>query len=163
MKQWCCSRAWPGIVAVIAAMVTAGCGGSDDLPRQPISGKVSFDGEPLTKAWIQFRPVDGGGNTTSAAMIEAGSYSIPRSQGLVPGTYRVAITKLEEPASGDTKTEPAPQRSATAKSQRQKKAGVGSFGFAKQLIPAQYNLKSKLEAKVQEGQTNAFDFTLTSK
>src|SRR4051812_8281041 len=70
-----------------------GCIGGDGLPRQEVSGKVTFDGQPLADGSIQFQPdptiptpaVPGG------AVIEAGAYRISRQEGLVPGSYKVMI------------------------------------------------------------------------
>jgi hypothetical protein len=155
----------PGFLAmaiVPLTIVMAGCGESDDLPRQPVSGHVTFNGEPLAKAWIQFRPEGTGGITASGAMIQDGSYAVPRSEGLVPGNYRVLITKSEEPSASAIPPEAAEVPNGTSKTTKLKK-GMSPFRFAKELIPAQYNMRTELKAKVEDGDTNAFDFTLTSK
>lgn len=161
MNRFICVGPMPLAVVVATLMGAAGgCESSDELPRQPVSGHVTLDGEPVTKAWIQFRPEGTGGITASGAMIEDGSYSVPRSEGLIPGNYQVIITKAEAPDAAATATAPVPNGPAGAV--KLKKA-TSPFGFAKQLIPAQYNVKSTLTAKVVEGQTNSFDFPLTSK
>jgi hypothetical protein len=146
----------------VAAVAMAGCGASDDLPRLPISGRVTYDGEPLTKAWIQFRPEGNGGVTASGAMIEDGAYSIPRGDGLIPGNYRVAITKAEEPEGDANKPEVASAPKESTKTLKLKK-GMSPFGFAKQLIPDKYNTKTRLTANVLADGPTAFDFTLNSK
>src|SRR5262249_32721442 len=79
---------------LLTALVRAGCGGApDDLPRQPVYGRVRLNGEPLAQGTIQFQP-DGGPRAAAisgGALIQDGSYSIPRDQGLVPGHYKVSI------------------------------------------------------------------------
>ena len=163
--MWCPTRidiAFLAATGAAMAAALAGCGDSDDLPRQPVSGRVTFDGQPLTKAWIQFRPAGNAGITASGAMIENGGYAIPRSDGLIPGNYQVIITKAEEPDSSAGKPE-APAAPKASKKTLKLQKGFSPFGFAKQLIPAQYNVKTQLTAKVEEGQTKDFDFDLNSK
>ena len=48
---------------VCAALgVAVGCSGSDDgLPREPVSGTVTFDGKPLATGTISFMPTKGSG------------------------------------------------------------------------------------------------------
>jgi hypothetical protein len=148
--------------AASLAIAAVGCDSSDGLPRQPVSGRVTLDGEPLTKAWIQFRPDGRGGITAAGAMIDNGSYTVPRGDGLIPGDYRVVITKAEEPDAAAVAPEPAPGPKSKGKTAKLIKA-VSPLGFAKQLIPAQYNVQTKLTAKVVDGQANNFDFPLSSK
>lgn len=156
----------PGILRAATALALAaaasGCGESDGLPRQRVSGSVTLDGESLSGAWIEFRPDGAGSVTASGATIEGGRYDIPRHEGLVPGPYRVSISKAAPPDGDGT----APAVAVPKSRQRtgtKAAAARGPFGFAKQLIPARYNVKSELTAKVEEGKPNAFDFTLTSK
>ncbi len=152
------------VIAALGMVVAGGCGSGDDLPRLPISGRVTFDGEPLSGAWIEFRPKGGADVTTLGAMIDEGRFSVSRSDGLVPGDYRVTISKAEAPDAGGAmvKSEPLPKGKVT-KAMKLKKAAPNPFGFAKQLIPEQYNRKSQLVAKVEEGKANDFEFALTSK
>ncbi len=98
-------------------------------------------------------------------MIEVdGGYaeSFARSDGLVPGNYRVTIIKVEGPDGGASKPEVASVPKGSTRLLKVEK-GKSPFGFARQLIPEQYNAKSTLTAKVEEGGANAFDFPLSSK
>lgn len=141
-----------GRSAVLAACLTAavaasGCssGSDDELPREAISGTVTFDGQPLERGSITFLP-EGQLPTQGGAPIADGQYSIAQNEGLVPGNYHVAITSPlgEGEKSKDTVTN-APGMPAKA---------------PKDLIPAQYNTKSTLKAEVKAGASNSFDFTL---
>lgn len=77
------------IVFIAAAfLATAGCGGS----ATAVSGKVTYNGEPVEMGTISFRPADGKGQVY-AARITDGSYSIPDAQ---PGSRVVAIRGVKK-------------------------------------------------------------------
>jgi hypothetical protein len=163
MRRWSETPFIPPAAIILALAIAAtGCGGSDGLPRQHVSGSVTLDSEPLSGAWIEFRPEGPSAVTASGATIEGGRYDISRTDGLVPGSYRVSITKAGPPEGAGAPPAGAPPASGQRPGTK-KAAAPGPFGFAKQLIPARYNTKSELTAKVEEGQANAFDFTLNSK
>lgn len=158
-------------IPAVLAVGAAGCGGGDGLPRQSVSGDVTFDGKPLDKAWIEFQPAGGEGVTTAAAMINGGSYYVPRADGLIPGTYRVSISKVEAPEEDEPEPEPEPKSRSSnpsalkkgVKAAKLRRLMVELPRFAKQLIPDRYNTKSKLTLEVKPDQTNDFDFELTTK
>ena len=138
------------ILAAVALAGPIGCGGPEDnLPRQAVSGKVSFERQPVVKGSIQFIPTSQDQATGAGAMIDGGSYSIARAQGPVPGRYRVLINA------------PDPE-SALAAGARGKAEllGNGPVRITKDLIPKEYNLATKLTAEVKPGQANTFDFDL---
>jgi hypothetical protein len=132
-------------LALTAAML-AGCGGDpvDALPREAVSGQVTFEGKPLAAGLIQFQPT-GQEATAGSAAVAAGRYAIRKDEGLVPGKYRVAITTPVAEAGpspalpGDEKPPP------------------------REPIPARYNAKSTLSADVTKGGPNTFDFDLKGK
>ena len=129
-------------LAVLAA-AAAGCGGGDGLPRQSVSGKVTFGGQPLEKGTIQFVPDDPNMKdpTSGGAPILDGSYAIGSEMGLVPGKYKVSISS---PTGGAAQGDAPGSASA----------------MPKELIPSQYNTASTLSADVKAGQSNTFDFPL---
>ena len=144
-------RMRPRYVCVMTSLLlaAAGCGGSDGLDRQAVTGTVSLDGAPLKEGQIQFFPA---ANTKEAiatgARITGGTFSIPRADGPIPGTYTVQIT-----ASGG---EQAPPEGSDGM------PGTGPK-HDKELIPAKYNAQTTLKADVKSGEANKFDFPLTSK
>jgi len=137
-------------LSLVMILAFAGCGGGDGLDRQPITGQVVFDGQPLKEGEILFFPTSATGKDAVAtgAHISGGSYSITRENGPIPGNYKVQIT-----AAGGAQAPPA---NADAM------PGTGPI-HAKELIPAKYNVQSTLTADVKSGETNKFDFTLSSK
>jgi hypothetical protein len=145
----------PLVAAGLALLVAAGgCGGGsgDSLPRHAVYGKVTLDGKPLEQGVISFTPdAQGASPVTGGGVISAGSYSIPRDQGLTPGKYKVAITASDAPialAAGEAPGAP-PRAKTKAKPEP--------------VIPAKYNAKSTLEREVKADGSNTFDFELTSK
>jgi hypothetical protein len=134
--------------AWLSLVLLTGCGGStDNLPRQAVSGTVTLDGKPLERGTISFQP-DSGLPTAAAVAITAGSYSMARAQGLVPGAYKVLISSTPpaqvtiDPATGM----PPPPGKPTPP--------------PKELLAAKYNASSTLSAEVKEGTANRFDFAL---
>jgi hypothetical protein len=132
----------------LVSVVLAGCGSpGDNLPREPVSGTVTLDGKPLERGTISFQP-DSALPTAAAVPITAGSYSMARAEGLVPGTYRVLISSTPpavvtiDPTTGM----PPPPGKPTPP--------------PKELLPAKYNASSTLSAEVKAGAANRFDFAL---
>jgi hypothetical protein len=76
-------------------------------------------------------------------LIAAGAYRIGRTQGLVPGTYKVMIFShgSKEPAAATA--DPGPQAVPPP-----------------ELIPARYNLATTLKADVAKDRPNVFKFDL---
>src|SRR5262249_46607926 len=105
------------ILLIGLAAPLSGCGGGDTLPRQEISGKVSFEGQPLADGSIQFQPDPSieGPSVPGGALITAGVYRISREEGLVPGTYKVMIFSHGDAPGADAaapgaQTGPPPER-----------------------------------------------------
>jgi hypothetical protein len=138
----------PTVLLVVAGFVTTGCNdGGDELPRERVSGTVTLGGRPLTDGTIAFMPTDPGApGTGSLASIVDGAYAISRDKGLVAGPYRVTISRTVEGA-----------KPANAQ------PGDGDAPVIKELIPAKYNSKTKLQADVTKGGENLFNFTLDEK
>jgi hypothetical protein len=135
------------ILGLVLAMGLSGCGGSsDNLPREAVSGSVTLGGQPLAKGTIVFAPTSDKLPTNATTGIVDGKYSIPRYEGLVPGSYKVAISSINE----------MPE----TKSPHGAPGKVGPP--AKNLVPRQYNIASSLTKEVKGGETNTFDFELSN-
>jgi len=97
--------------------------------------------------------------------ISGGAYSIPKTQGLVAGSYKVSIL-------GRDTTEPvekfgdmpgvAGRRQAEAADKKHRAELLKAGGSASQPIPSQYNTATTLTAEVKDGGSNSFDFDLSS-
>ncbi len=136
---------WLGAVLVtcVGMAIAGGCGPANPEGRLPISGNVTFQGQPLDQGTIRFTPLEGQSDVGSGAMIQNGSYSLEAHQGLPPGKYRVWISSTEQ-TGGPVEEMPGMAEEAP-----------------KERIPSQYNDQSTLEAEVTAGGDNKFDFDLT--
>jgi hypothetical protein len=89
------SSAWR-LPAAVAALLCLGCGGSGP-GLVPISGKVTLNGVPLEGATVVFVPDPSNreGLTSTSVSDAEGGYeaSTEGRSGLVPGKYKVIVTK----------------------------------------------------------------------
>lgn len=123
-------------------LLAVGCGKTDPLNRQAVSGKITLNGEPLKAGTIEFAPVENG--TSSGASISQGEYSIPQPKGLPVGEYIVRI-------------------SATNAEEQPIEVPGESNKIAKELIPNTYNTKSTLRFRVEDNTDNVFDLNVETK
>lgn len=134
---------WPWYVALLLAIALSGCGKSDPLGRQAVSGVVTLDGQPLEQGAITFLPQEKKA-TSGGAVITNGKYAVPREQGLAPGKYKITITASK---GGAVSSGEAP----------------GMPVAAVELIPAEYNTKSDKTVDVTAQGPNAFNFDIVTK
>jgi hypothetical protein len=130
-------------------MVPIGCGSDDGLPRQPVSGAVTLDGQPLECGMITFIPAApgdagiGGLDKVVTAEVVDGRYSLTRADGPVPGPHRVEI-HARKSTGRKVKDPDDPQKIVDER---------------REAVPSRYNARSELAAEIREG-GNALDFTL---
>jgi hypothetical protein len=120
--------------------IMIGCGGSGG--RMAVNGEITLKGKPLDEGVIEFVSDSG----KSGATISKGKYEIPAMQGLLPGTYKVLIT------SGDGRT-PADSPDGLP-------GPTGANIVSKDMIPPEYNTKTKQEITVKSSAPNKFDFAI---
>jgi hypothetical protein len=122
-----------------------GCGSSDGLNRQAISGTVTLDGHPISKGAILFDPATHETGTAVGATIRQGTFAISRHEGPVPGSYLVRVYSSSEnqapPTKGQTDHTPRPM--------------VERF-------PPRYNTHTELRVRVLDRSVNQFVFDLNS-
>lgn len=128
----------------IMACIAAGCNPQND--NYIVTGKVSYDGQPLSRGQVVFEPRAAG--KMSVAQIHEGTYSLPAGFGLSPGEYTVRITS--DRPTGE-KVKPA------VYSEDQTPADV-----YEQFLPAKYNQNSELTITVSPESVTSHDFVLTS-
>jgi len=140
-------RQRPAAATLVVALLFCGCGGdADGFVREAVSGRVTLDGQPLAGGAIRFIPKGGDQGAASWGRVTDGAYAIAASDGPVAGEYSVAITSegSTEPIEGPPGEEPkADDRGAE--------------------IPEIYNARTTLQATVEPGKANSFDFPLSSK
>jgi hypothetical protein len=95
------TAARPVALLVLAATVAvAGCGGSR-LGTVPLSGRITYKGEPLIGGTVTFHPVDAAQCRPATASIQPdGSFvaaTLENDRGIMPGEYRVSVVLLKTP------------------------------------------------------------------
>jgi hypothetical protein len=139
-------------VIAVGALALAGCGaaGEDQLPREPVSGSVTFDGQPLKKGTIQFQPSSQKESVASGGMVAEGRFEVPRPEGPVPGKYKVMIYAEGNSVSAGSAEGVSPGLSRSKSEPADTTAP----------IPARYNVQTELTAEVKSGGPNTFTFDL---
>jgi hypothetical protein len=131
------------LVVFLAAVF--GCGSSDGLNRQAISGSVTLDGQPISVGAILFEPATEESGTAVGATIRQGGFAISRREGPIPGWYRVRVYSSSSvqapPAKGQTDRSPRPMV---------------------ERLPARYNTQSELLERVVGQHVNRYRFDLNS-
>ena len=96
MKRIMLSTKWPVLLGlVVSVCVGVGCG-SDGPPVGSVSGKVTYEGQPLTDGTVTF--VDEKiGSGASAELDASGSYQLPSVR---IGEYTVAVHRRPPPPGG---------------------------------------------------------------
>ncbi len=128
------------VVAAFAAVLVAGCGSGTKL--KPVSGTVTYKGEPLDSGSITFLYTNPPG-PAGGAVITNGTFEIASPQGLEPGTYQVRISS---PKGIGQRT---PEQIA-----------AGASVPAKERIPPNYNTKSTQTIEVTESGPNVFSWSI---
>ena len=85
------------VVTATLCLLSFGCG-----PSYPLSGKVTFDGQPVQKGSILFRPDEQAGNEgpSCTTKIHGGQFIIPAGSQVAPGP---TIAEITDEANPDTK------------------------------------------------------------
>lgn len=134
---------------IVCSIGFTGCGSEPEYKgpkRYAISGKVTFDGEPVNGGTITITPEDGKSNP-SGGVIENGEFQVPEAKGGNPGKYRVLI-HWHKPT-GEKKPDPDTGESVDQ---------------TKQVIPAYFNDATELTLDVTEDpEKNVFNFDLKTK
>jgi hypothetical protein len=145
-------------VAVMGIFASSGCGDDTGLSkRYPVSGKVTYKGQPVEKARISFIPTTPEGRP-AAGQVENGRYSLTtmtQDDGAIPAKYKVTVLAQEMDTS---------EMKAIAKGGQfhHDKAFLKAVQTAKSLVPSKYKLAetSGLEREVK-AQSNQIDLDLT--
>jgi hypothetical protein len=152
------------MLAALALFVTTSCSNDDGLgKRYPVSGTVTYNGNPLEKGEISFVTEDLTKNFGATGIITSGSYTLStggNDDGAQPGKYKVTIKAKED-------------YSAKAQADFQKESGTQNLKIppqftakaeaaAKSLIPAGYGdpRTTNLTAVVKE-ERNTINFALS--
>lgn len=126
------------------SIVFVGCGSQnyEGEKRYPLSGKVTFNGEPVDRGNISFLPMDPDKQRVAGGKIEDGTYSFAEEYGANAGQYKVEIRW--EKKTGEKFTD-----------------AFGNVDDVRvEAIPSEFNTASTLTADIGAGKT--YDFELES-
>jgi len=154
--------------SLVVLVVTAGCG-SDSIPVQPVTGTVTYKGEPLEGANITFIPADGSGRGASALTEPNGTFSLSTpaatKDGAMVGEYNVFVEKSITVVSATGREYIPPQRESNLQpwdpGYDRSIESDNVVTHPRSVIPEKYNNQQMplLTATVQKGK-NVFDFNL---
>ena len=131
------------LFGVIALAAFGGC--ADPYKnREEITGEVKLKGQPVADGIISFVPLDSQ-PTGDGAKIVHGKYRIPKDKGLAPGRYRVALIAGNGISGAGDASPDSPN---------------AGHRLPKELIPPEYNEKSKVVKEVKKSGPNKFDFDI---
>jgi hypothetical protein len=139
------------IVAAIV-LLAVGCNPGSVRGTVPVSGKVTYNGQPVADATVTF--IGEGDARIAVSVTDAsGEYRLKTldSAGAIPGKYTVLVTKTETTGGSG-----APVSMDEAAQNR------GKAREPKQLLPVKYSdaTKTPLKFEVKKGQNNTFDLPL---
>ena len=147
------------LLAIVCLSVTAACSKGKNEPQldlTPASGTITLDGRPLADADVTFalQETPPAGYFGSAGRTDAeGKYVLMSGtkKGAVPGTYKVAVSRIEAPGGATVNPEGGMDL-----------AQLAASGEAKQTVPAKYTDVSttELSATVEKGKTEGYNFDL---
>jgi len=152
-------------LSLVGSVLLAGCSDDGLGKRFPVSGQVTYKGEPLASGEITFMPdkPDGRG---AAGKIKDGYYTMTTQDpgdGAFPGTYSVLITALDiNMAQADADTKKAADKNKMTVVMPDQAAVAKAVKSAKNMVPQKYSSidTSGLKATVEQ-KSNTIPFALT--
>lgn len=84
------------LICALCTMLSLGCVGTPGPQRVSAKGTVHIDSEPLESGSITIRPAEGRSGPAANGAIVDGKFSIPASEGPIPGPYIVSINLTPE-------------------------------------------------------------------
>jgi hypothetical protein len=128
------------VLAALGLLVMSSCSHDDGLGRRyPVSGTVTYNGNPLEKGVISFIPDDPKGIGATGAIVD-GSYKMGTGgpdDGARAGKYKVTITSKEDTT--------AKAKAAFEKARASLKNAAGTEDLG--VIPREFVHKAELHAK----------------
>jgi hypothetical protein len=138
-------------------LTAIGCGSGTPLPETvPVTGVVSYQGNPVEGAQVVLNNTDPKGRPASGMTDVQGRFSLEtyvdaanKAKGAMPGMYKGTITKVEQ--------------STMSSEEMMKAAGQNKPVGAKQLLPEKYGNLSKtdLNIEIKKGNNEPLKLDLT--
>jgi hypothetical protein len=140
-------------LALALYLLTVGCAPSNPLGAVPVTGKVTYKGQPVEGATVSFIP-GGDARPATAITTTSGAYRLMTldTPGAMPGPYTVVVRKTEMP----------PESAQGVSMEDAVKLNNRPPPPPKELLPAKYGdaTKSPLKFEVKKDLKNTFDLPL---
>jgi hypothetical protein len=152
------------LILLASSIALVGCSDDGLAKRYPVSGTVTYKGQPLAKGEITLMPTDPAGRG-GVGVITDGAYQITTqtpNDGAFPGDYNVLVTALDiDKSAADAATKKSAEKAKVEASQPDQAAMAKALATAKSSIPTKYGqvASSGLKAKVEQ-KSNTFNFDL---
>jgi hypothetical protein len=125
----------------VVVVTVAGCSGGG-LEKSAISGRITFQGQPIEDGQIRFVPIKGTKGPATVGTIRGGNYTATARGGVPVGTLRVEVEAYR----------PLPGAMPYTKEQAEGNRGVVAGDYPKkQFLPSKYNTNSTLEVTIESG------------
>ena len=138
------------VIALAAGAIGLALAGCSDKSsgRVEVSGVAKLKGQPIKSGVVMFEPLSGQ-DTGVTAPITDGNYKIFRETGLKPGKYLIRVTAGDgkTPANLNPDEPPGP-------------GGKGTNIMVKDLVPPEWNVRSKQEREVTSENPNKLDLDI---
>ena len=163
-------------------LALAGCSGGSKLNTVKVKGKVTYNGEPLAGATVNFLNQDPKGKPAGGKTNEQGEYTLTTMEtlakvveGVLPGEYKVAIVKRKKTAAQEAQEkygQLTPEEIEKLPQEDKMKMGMSQMAGGMQAaqgqtesgseIPEHYasTTDSGLSASVKAGQKDPINFDL---
>ena len=123
------SKPVASVCCILLGLILIGCRAQSGLDKVIVSGKVSYDGQPVENGQIYFYPTEGTKGPVSGAPIKDGAYVARAKDGVPVGNHLVKIEGY---------------RSRDASRDGDMLTGAASGGAPVQYIPPKYNRSTEL-------------------
>ena len=151
-------------MAMLAVGMAVGCSRADPLGFTPVTGRVTFDGQPLERGEIRFSPDSAAGTNGPQSMspLGPGGEFVLRGpggrMGAVPGQHRVYLAMPED----GPPTPPSGAEATGVAAGGADAAPQASLGMKK--VPRRYLAAETagLAATITRGEAARFDFEIVS-
>ncbi|MCA9069663.1 MAG: hypothetical protein KDA84_12100 [Planctomycetaceae bacterium] len=140
-----------------------GCGGTDHPPTKPVSGKVTYNGKPVTGAVVSFHlqegesPRNGTGQTNEEGEFEITTFE--SGDGAILGKHKVTIVKTEGEIGQSGEVDTSDPGAAYDQAMRGAAQGKSK---GKHLVPEKYATVelTPLEYSITEDSDNNYEIEL---
>ena len=126
---------------LVVVLPVASCGPAG-LEKSTVSGRITFQGQPIQDGAIRFVPVKGTKGPATVGTIRGGTYTVTARGGVPVGTLRVEVEAYR----------PLPGAKPYTREQAEGTRGVVEGDYPKtQFLPPKHNTKSTLEVTIESG------------